>query len=849
MPRLLSIKFWKGRIGWLEVCFLVLLAAALVMRLWELGGRAMHYDEAIHLHYAWKLSNLEEFIHSPWMHGPFQIEYVALIFGIFGDTDFTSRLGYVLFGVALVALPYFLRQHLGSAGSLFTGVMLTFSPALLYFSRFGRNDIIMVFWATALLVLLWRYMHEEKNRYLFLTSAVLALMFATKETAYFIALIFGALTFFLAIPQIAPVVFGRVRVSKLTGPAALFLLIFTLTLPQWSAVAGLFQGLIGLTLVNPDGVSGGIVGAPHWAGSLLILPIYSPPAWLHAIPPLVLVAGLLWLSRSSGYSPKSLLPRLGAPLAVSAAVALAILRPLGQLLSPDNPPLLVDLPLAGALAITAIGVLLIRRHPWRRSLLLVLGAAALTLIYITLFTPAVNVGSLVQSVLPSGIQVDTSHNGIPINFIVAGGILIVALSVSALLGLAWRGGVWLICAAIFYLVWLTLYTTVFTNWAGAFSGVWQGMGYWIAQQEVARGNQPWYYYFVGLSVYELLPVIFGGIGAIYFLKKGDIFGLALAFWAGLSLLAYTIASEKMPWLLVNITVPFILLAGKYLGDLSARVRWREAIAQGTALLLLLTPLGIIGSLYIFRNYIDIEAGFSTIHWLVFTGLAALAVVCALLVRISRPQSGVAMVGLGAAGLLLAFGTWTAFRAAYTFDDSHQEILVYAQGSADLQQTYQDLAENAFPATAEDGSVKADYDLWYPFQWYVRDETSDNALQFTCFKDEKEADWNDSCNPASESADSAAFLMTVQHVGDDSQLLDNYEKSESMRNLLWFPESYRRPGENRQDEPLTEELAKDLKFFREIAKSRAAWQAAIDYALFRDLKRDWYNSEYYSYIRK
>ena len=68
MPRLLGIKTWIGRIGWLEVSFLILLAVALALRLWELGGRAMHYDEAIHLHYAWRLSiDWEDYIHSPWM--------------------------------------------------------------------------------------------------------------------------------------------------------------------------------------------------------------------------------------------------------------------------------------------------------------------------------------------------------------------------------------------------------------------------------------------------------------------------------------------------------------------------------------------------------------------------------------------------------------------------------------------------------------------------------------------------------------------------------------------------------------------------------------------------------------
>ena len=78
----------------------------------------------------------------------------------------------------------------------------------------------------------------------------------------------------------------------------------------------------------------------------------------------------------------------------------------------------------------------------------------------------------------------------------------------------------------------TLYTTFFTHLSGAFSGSWQGMGYWVAQQEVARGNQPWYYYFVGLPVYELLPAVFGIAGAVYFIRRADMLGLALTFWAG-----------------------------------------------------------------------------------------------------------------------------------------------------------------------------------------------------------------------------------------------------------------------------------------------------------------------------
>ena len=132
--------------------------------------------------------------------------------------------GLCLFGAALVGLPYFFRNHLGRTGALFVSVMLMLSPALLYFSRFGRNDIIVVFLAVSLLVLMWRYVNDSRDRYLYLASAVLAVLFATKETAFFVVLIFGAIMFLLAVPQLVPWLFGRIRFDGLSGPAGFLLL-------------------------------------------------------------------------------------------------------------------------------------------------------------------------------------------------------------------------------------------------------------------------------------------------------------------------------------------------------------------------------------------------------------------------------------------------------------------------------------------------------------------------------------------------------------------------------------------------------------------------------------------------
>ena len=850
------VRFKPGRprFGWVGAGFLALMAVALVLRWIDLDGRTMHYDEAIHVHYAWKLANGGSFIHSPWMHGPFQVELTALIFKLFGDTDFTARLAYILFGTALVGLPYFLRDYLGRTAALLAGVMLTLSPTLLYFSRFGRNDIIMVFWATALLVLMWRYVNEGRHRYLYMASAVLALMFATKETAYLVVLIFGALMFLLALPQLVPWALGRVRLSQLGGPAGFLLLLLTLTLPQWSAISSLFLDPLGLNLVSTEGDATAIVGAPQWAGRELILPVYQFAWWLHVLVIALLVGILAGISRWRLAS-RGAMVATALSLAAVAAIGLALFRPLGELLSWQGVSV-ADFTLGGLLTVAAVAAMVRLRYPWKRGGILLLVPASLALAYSVLFTNLVSVDRVVHSILPGGISVDASTNGIPVNFLVAGGILLATAVISIYFGVSWRGGVWVACAAIFYVIWAALYTTLFTNFAGLFSGVWQGLGYWMEQQAVARGNQPWYYYFVGLSVYELLAVVFGVIAAVYFLRKWDPLGLALAFWTLATLAAYTIASEKMPWILANLALPFILLSAKYLGELVEMVPWRRVLRRNLVVLLVMPPMALAAGVYLLYRWTESPDPLSRPEWGFLFSAALLVLASAYLIRLARPGPVLALLGLGLAALLLAFGTVGAFRAAYTYDDTNVEILVYAQGSSDLRDTYQSLDEAVFQSQPDVGSVGVDYDLWYPFQWYVRQPQTQDLLRFACFKDESEDGWNDSCKPVPEEPDSRAYLLTVDHGNRNADTLNGYQQDGPLRNLLWFPESYRRPNENRQGEgstwgfrgiPSKEQLSLDFKYLKEVATSRESWFGALDYLIFRNLEREWYTSEYYSYI--
>ena len=834
-----NLRRWRP--GWCEVGFILLLVAALALRLWELTGRVMHYDEAIHLYYAWQLSNFEEFIHSPWMHGPFQIELTALLLLLLGDTDFVARLGYALFGTALVGLPWFLRGQLGQSGALLTGAMLALSPSLLYFSRFGRNDILMAFLAAALFILMWHYFRQRRHLYLYLAAIVLALMFATKETAYIITLVFGGIAFLTALTAMFLWVRDgdAHRLSWAAGAGGFLLLLLTLTLPQWSAGFALFQDWLGLTLANQDGVANGIVGAPQWESPFIPLPLFPAPAWLHWLALLPFIGLWAWYAWKSFAPWPHRLAGLGIPVAMADAAGMALLRPIGGL---------TDLIAAGAVIAVSAAILFYLRLPWKKALLLLTAPFLLSATYAILMLPVVPVDALLGAALPDGVQVALSENAVPLNFAVAGAILAATALLSLIIGLRWKGGVWLICAALFYLIWTALYTTLYNNWAGIFSGSWQGMGYWIAQQDVARGNQPWYYYFVGLSVYELLPLLFGIIATALFIRRRDGFGIALTLWAAVNLAAYTIASEKMPWLLVNITLPFIFLAGKLMGEWIEQAEWRRLLRSGRFLLIPLPALIAAAALYGILAYTADTVPFSLTHANILAGAILLLVAASWLLR-RAGDGGLALLGLGAAALLLVFTGVTAFRAAYTYDDSSVEILVYAQGGADLRQTYQTLdtqiINSADPAALAANPIMADYDIWFPFQWYARHWKAADQLRFACFK----AADSGGCQPPQQDTQAAALLITSAHRFRGDNTPPAYQQTGPQRSLLWFPESYRRPGENRQAEGPAAELTKDLAFFRDAAAEKAMWHQALTYLLFRDLESDWFTAEYYTYLPK
>ncbi|GER86796.1 hypothetical protein KDW_09580 [Dictyobacter vulcani] len=120
---------------------------------------------------------------------------------------------------------------------------------------------------------------------------------------------------------------------------------------------------------------------------------------------------------------------------------------------------------------------------------------------------------------------------------------------------------WFFALVCSWFLFVILFTVLFTNLPGGIGdGIWQGLYYWLQQQQVARGGQPWYYYFLLIPLYEQIGVVFGLAGIIRCLVRPTRFRLFLVFWFVGNVFIYTWAGEKMPWLMIHMTMPMMILA-------------------------------------------------------------------------------------------------------------------------------------------------------------------------------------------------------------------------------------------------------------------------------------------------
>lgn len=402
--------------------------------------------------------------------------------------------------------------------------------------------------------------------------------------------------------------------------------------------------------------------------------------------------------------------------------------------------------------------------------------------------------------------------------------ILVFLAISIAVGYWWNGVTWLKNAAFFYIVYIILYTTFFTNGRGFFTGIVGSLGYWLSQQGVERGSQPWYFYgLVQMPVYEYLAVI-GTLLALYFGIRHNRFvawaagsptipeaevlphtddtpdwldeahktqdmemrrpvpTLALLlFWSLTSLFAYSLAGEKMPWLTVHIALPMLLTAGWGLGFLVDSTPWKLVFNRPGLLALITIPVFLMAFSAALGSLLGDKAPFmgSTLENLEATNSFILSAIVSvgslwIILRLLRDFGFSEILRLFTAGIFIILSVLTirtAIMANYINYDTAKEYMVYAhaaRGPKDILEQVEEISRRT--TGGKDLVISYDNDSLYPYWWYMRDYP--NHKWYTD-------------KPTRELKDSAVVIAGDANFSKvDTILKDGYIHYDYMR--LWWP---------------------------------------------------------------
>ena len=151
---------------------------------------------------------------------------------------------------------------------------------------------------------------------------------------------------------------------------------------------------------------------------------------------------------------------------------------------------------------------------------------------------------------------------------------------------------WLWGISCFLVVYTLLFSTFLTNPQGLQEGLWGSIDYWLGQQDVNRGSQPWFYYLIVIPAYEWPIVLLGLGGAVVALRRRTITDLFLVWTFAATFAAFSWASERMPWLVLHPLVPLTLLAG-----IGAQALWACRRRALGAAAIVVVALAAAGALY------------------------------------------------------------------------------------------------------------------------------------------------------------------------------------------------------------------------------------------------------------
>jgi DNA-binding beta-propeller fold protein YncE len=252
-----------------------------------------------------------------------------------------------------------------------------------------------------------------------------------------------------------------------------------------------------------------------------------------------------------------------------------------------------------------------------------------------------------------------------------------------------------------------------------------------------------------------------------------------------SLIAFSIAGEKMPWLTTHITLPLILVAGWAIGTFIDRTDWGAFRERRAWLVALLMPVTIVALAAVMGSLGGTNAPFqgSTLDQLQDTGVfvsAALVAGIGLAALYGLGQQ-LGFVNVGRLAVLSFFGVLalltarTAFIAAYVNYDYANEFLVYAHASRGVRTVMEQVEDLSM--RIEDGlgmKVAYDSDVAWPMTWYFRNYTD-------------QAYYGD--NPTREQLNAPVVISGPKHWSRVEALLGNRYYSFEYIRMVWPMQDY------------------------------------------------------------
>jgi len=434
-------------------------------------------------------------------------------------------------------------------------------------------------------------------------------------------------------------------------------------------------------------------------------------------------------------------------------------------------------------------------------------------------------------------RIVSTWQGNPVEVVRVFLIFFAAVALSVVIGMLWDWRRWPLMAGIFYLIFTLLYTTFFTNGAGFVTGTLGSMGYWLAQQEVQRGGQPWFYYAILVPLYEFLPLLFSVAGIVYYFVRGipkreghsRAFVPFLMYWVALSIVGYSVAGEKMPWLTVHLALPMIFLAGRFAADVLEEADWGAVWRQGGAVLALFLLLLIAALVSLFKSKPfqgqELAQLSATMQWLAALVIAAVLVYALLRYGLRLGWRRVLQVAFVTLFVVLSLLTVRfAWMLAYINYDYATEYLVYAHAAPDVKIVMAEIEEIS-RRTVGDKEIKVAYDddSTWPLEWYFREYRNRSFY---------------GASPSKEALDAPLVIVGDKNESKVKPFLGNRYHHFSYR-LIWWPiENYKNAN--------IRQIMADL---RDPEKMAAFWNMAF-YRKYETPTTAWpYVHRFSFYVRK